>query len=208
MRILLGTSNPGKVQEVADALGGLAVELVTPNLLGLAVHPEETGNTYAENALIKARAFYAASGGLPTVAEDAGIIVAALEGELGIHTRRWGLGPSASDTEWIAHFLARMRGVTDRHAAFHSAIAFICERGTEYTFDGCCEGEITMTLETPFRPGLPFDGCFRPAGFPRAYGALSLAEKNVISHRGTALRKFRTFLATRLLDVPSTGISP
>ncbi len=180
---------------MADALGGLAVELVTPNLLGIAVHPEETGNTYAENALIKARAFHAASGGLPTVAEDAGIIVAALEGELGVHTRRWGLGPSVSDAEWIAHFLARMRGVTDRSAAFHSAIAFICEKGMEHTFDGCCKGDIALSLEAPFRPGLPFDGCFRPVGFPGVYGALSLAEKNVISHRGSALRKFRVYLA-------------
>lgn len=198
MRILLGTSNPGKVQEVADALGGLAVELVTPNRLGLAVQPEETGNTYAENALIKARAFHVASGGLPTMAEDAGIIVAALKGELGIHTRRWGLGSAVSDAEWIAHFLARMCGVTDRSAAFHSAVAFINEDDAEHVFEGHCAGEITATLEAQFRPGLPFDGCFRPASFDRAYGALSLAEKNVISHRGAALRKFRTFFVERL----------
>lgn len=208
MRILLGTSNPGKVQEASDALAGLALELLLPQTLALAVQPEETGSTYAENALLKARAFRRASGGIPTMAEDAGIVVAALAGQLGIHTRRWGLGPAVSDAEWIAHFLARMRGVTDRGAAFHSAVAFIDEEGAEHIFEGCCAGEITATLEAHFRPGLPFDGCFRPAGFDRAYGALTLAEKNTISHRGAALRKFRAFLAERLLDVPSPGTSP
>lgn len=132
------------------------------------------------------------------MAEDAGIIVAALAGELGIHTRRWGLGPAVSDAEWIAHFLIHMGGVADRRATFHSAVAFIDEDGTEHTFEGRCEGEITALLEAPFRPGLPFDGCFRPASFDRAYGALTLAEKNTISHRGGALRKFRTFLVERL----------
>ena len=198
MRLLIGTNNVGKVDEVCAALDGLPLEMITPATIGLRINPDEIGCTYTENALIKARAFHAASGGLPTVAEDAGIIVAALEGELGIYTRRWGLGPSVSDAEWIAHFLERMRGVTDRSASFHSAIAFICERGMEHAFDGCCEGDITLSLEAPFRPGLPFDGCFRPTGFPRAYGALSLAEKNVISHRGAALQQFRAFLATRL----------
>lgn len=198
MKLLLGTSNPGKVQEAAEALEGLALELLTPRMLALAVQPEETGNTYAENALHKARTFRRASGGIPTMAEDAGIAVAALAGELGIHTRRWGLGPSVSDAEWIVHFLARMDGIADRRATFHSAVAFIDEEDTEYIFEGCCAGEITASLEAPFRPGLPFDGCFRPAGFDRAYGALTLAEKNVVSHRGTALRKFRTFLFERL----------
>lgn len=198
MKLLLGTSNPGKVQEAADALAGLALELLTPQMLALAMQPEETGSTYAENALIKARTFHRASGRIPTMAEDAGIFVAALAGELGIHTRRWGLGPSVSDAEWIAHFLTRMDGIADRRATFHSAVAFIDHNGAEHTFDGCCEGEITALLEAPFRPGLPFDGCFRPAGFDRAYGALTLAEKNIISHRGAALRKFRTFLLERL----------
>lgn len=198
MRLLIGTNNAGKVDEVRAALDGLPLQIITPSTIGMRISPDEIGNTYTENALIKARTFHTASGGLPTVAEDAGIIVTALKGELGIHTRRWGLGPSVSDTEWIAHFLTRMRGVTDRSATFHSAIAFICEGGTEHTFDGCCEGDITLSLEAPFRPGLPFDGCFRPAGFPRVYGALSLTEKNVISHRGGALQKFRAFLTARL----------
>lgn len=202
MKLLIGTNNVGKVDEIRSVLDGLGLHLITPLELNLQINPDETGTTYAENALIKARAFFAQSHRTPTVTEDAGVDVSSLPGELGVHTRRWGAGPLASDAEWIAHFLDRMNGVTDRSAIFHSAVAFIDAKGHEMVFEGHCEGTITENLETTFPVGLPFEGCFRPHGFNTVYGALSRDEKNRVSHRGKALQKFSTFLAQRLQYYP------
>lgn len=194
MKLLIGTNNVGKVDEIRSVLHGLGLHLITPLELSLQINPDETGTTYTENALIKARAFFAQSHRTPTVTEDAGIDVSSLPGELGVHTRRWGAGPLASDTEWIAHFLDRMHGVTDRGATFHSAVAFIDADGNEMVFEGRCEGTITENLETAFPVGLPFEGCFRPHGFNTVYGALSRDEKNCVSHRGKALMGLRQYL--------------
>jgi XTP/dITP diphosphohydrolase len=105
MRLLLGTNNSGKVIEMGEALGSLVTEILTPSLLSIVDSPDETGTTFAENAKIKSR-FYHERGALPTLADDSGILVDALAGELGIHTRRWGAGPDASDAEWIEYFWA------------------------------------------------------------------------------------------------------
>lgn len=198
MRLLVGTNNPGKVLEVEAVLNGLNVSLITPRSLDLTLQPDETGMTYAENALIKARAFFEHSQKMPTVAEDAGIVVDAFPGELGIHTRRWGLGPTVTDHEWITYFLERMKGIPNRRATFFSVVAFIDTHGKEHLFEGTCAGTITETLETEVPLGLPFDACFRPDNFDVVYGALTREQKNTISHRGSALQKFRTHLSQYL----------
>lgn len=200
MRLLIGTNNAGKVEEVRECIAHLPIELVTPDHVGITGKPEESGTTFAENALLKARYFFRQALH-PTVADDSGILVNALPGELGVSTRRWGLGPDVSDEEWIAYFLKRMQGIVDRRATFHSVIAFIDGEGREQFFDGRCDGVITDTIETASLPGLPFDGCFRPEGYPCVFGALSVQEKNKISHRGRALVKFRDHLSA-LLTTP------
>lgn len=194
MNLLIGTNNAGKINEVHALLHDLPVNVVTPLELHLQINPDETGNTYAENALIKARDFFTHSHGLPTVTEDAGIVVDALPGELGIHTRRWGLGPSVTDHEWITYFLQRMDGLQNRRATFFSVVAFLDADSKEHLFEGKCAGTITETLETEIPLGLPFDACFRPDGFDIVYGALTREEKNSISHRGKALMGFRHYL--------------
>lgn len=197
VRLLIGTNNPGKVQEVRECIAHLPVELVTPDYMGITGTPKEDGVTFTENALRKAQYFYHNTL-LPTIADDSGILVNALPGELGVTTRRWGLGPDVSDQEWIAYFLKKMLGVTDRRATFHSVIAFIDGEKQEHLFEGRCDGVITETLETEVPLGLPFDALFRPDSVDVVYGALTRTQKNAISHRGTALQKFCIFLATRL----------
>ncbi len=191
--LLLGTTNRGKIIEFTEVLGGLGVTLKSPHDLGVTESPQEHGSTYAENALEKAR-FYRIKTGLPTMADDSGILVEALEKELGIHTRRWGAGKDASDAEWIDYFLRRMETETNKRARFHCTIAYIDGSGGECFFEGTCDGAITPSLEADYLPGLPISACFRPDGHAKVFSALTVEEKNRISHRGKALEKFRDYL--------------
>ena len=95
MQLLIGTNNKGKHIEISEVLGELDLELLSPADLQIEIDPEETGSTYAENALLKARHFFEHGGSVPTIADDSGIVVEALQGEMGIHTRRWGAGADA-----------------------------------------------------------------------------------------------------------------
>lgn len=200
--LLLGTSNRGKVREISEALDGLGLSFLSlEDIPDLGRQPEETGNTYAENAAIKAK-FYRTAGH-PTLADDSGIHIEALEGELGVQTRRWGAGPAASDKEWIEYFLDRMKKEKNKRARFVCALAYADKDGHLHQFEGDCQGIITEELEADYLPGLPISACFKPEGFDRVYSALSLSEKNAVSHRGRALQKFRFYLhrINKLLSV-------
>ena len=194
MQILVGTGNTGKFIEISEVLQDLDLELLTPHDLKIVIDPEETGATYAENALQKARHFFEHGGAVPTVADDSGIIIEALQGELGIHTRRWGAGADASDEEWIEYFLKRMEREENRKARFVCNLAYIDKDGTEHIFEGTCEGIITPSLEAHYLPGLPISACFKPEGFDTVYSAMSIDQKNSLSHRGRAVQQFRSHL--------------
>ena len=198
-QLLIGTSNPGKYEEIMEVLGELPYKFVRPHDLGLTGDADENGETYEENALIKARHFFEQCGFL-TLAEDSGIVVDALAGELGVKTRRWGAGGQASDEEWIKHFLMVMRDVplNKRTARFVCCAAVLGVAGEPRFFRGETEGIITADLEAPMRPGIPLSSCFRPIGFDKVYASLSVAEKNTISHRGKAMKAVKGFLEERL----------
>ncbi len=193
MKLLLGTSNKGKVQEISEALASLNLEIVTPLDLGITELPHEHGSTYAENAEQKAR-FYFEKSGLPTLADDSGVVVDALKNELGIHTRRWGAGPDASDYQWVEFFLERMRDEKNRAAQFLCSLAYIDASGSLHMFEGSCDGTITPELEADYLPGLPISACFKPNGYSKVFSALSVDEKNAVSHRGKALSEFVQYL--------------
>lgn len=193
MKLLLGTSNKGKIQEIREALAGLPIEILTPETAGSADAPPEDGNTYRDNALLKAR-FYHQESGFATLADDSGIVVDALQNELGVHTRRWGKGPSVTDHEWIEFFLERMRQEKNKRARFLCCLCFIDESGNEHLFEGNCDGVITDELEADFLPGLPISACFKPNGYDKVFSVLTVEEKNHISHRGKALNAFCTFM--------------
>ncbi len=197
MKLCFGTANRGKLIEMREGLDGLPIEVCSPAELGITESPEEHGSTFEDNALAKAR-FYCSLTSIPTLADDSGIMVEALQSELGIHTRRWGAGKDATDAEWIAHFLARMERERNRRARFVCVLAYIDAEGREHLFEGDCEGEITHELEATYLPGLPISACFKPFGSDLVYSALSIDEKNRISHRGRALKKFADYLQTTL----------
>ncbi len=198
MKLLLATTNKGKVTEMREALDSLGLHLLSVDDVITVGAPEENGKTYAENAAIKAYHYFAETG-FPTVADDSGIHVEALEGELGIHTRRWGAGPRASDEEWIAFFLERMKKEKNKRARFVCTIAHVDSERRLHLFEGTCEGVITDTLEADYLPGLPISACFRPDGEDLVFSALSLEQKNKTSHRGRALQQFRAFLERKTL---------
>jgi len=193
MKLLIGTSNKGKIIEMREALMGLGVDIVTPADLGITDVPQEEGFTFAENARQKA-CFYHLLSGLPTLADDSGIIVEALQNELGIHTRRWGAGPEASDRHWIEFFLDRMQSEKNKRARFICSLCHIDATGSEHLFEGISDGAITSELEADFLPGLPISACFKADGYEKVYSALSVEEKNRISHRGRALLKFTNYM--------------
>lgn len=193
MKLLLGTNNKGKAIEIREALGSLPVTLLTPEELNILEVPEETGSTFMDNAELKARFFHTRSK-IATLADDSGIIVDALKDELGVQTRRWGAGPEASDEEWIAHFLKRMEHEVNRKARFICTLAYIDHEGRLHTFEGETQGMITKTLEADYLPGLPISAVFKPEGVDQVYSALTLADKNRLSHRGKALQKLAKHL--------------
>ena len=153
---------------------------------------EEDGETFRENASKKAR-FFAEKTGFLTLGEDSGILVDALEGELGVKTRRWGAGEQAGDTEWIEFFMNRMKGEKERGAKF-VCCACLFDGANDMFFEGEVRGRITPGLEAAILPGIPLSSCFIPDGCDRVYSALGMAEKNRLSHRGKAMAKLRGFL--------------
>lgn len=205
MQLLLATSNKGKIIEMQESLSELGIEIVLPTDVGIAKQPHEEGNTFEENAREKAR-FYFERGKLPTLADDSGIIVEALTDELGIHTRRWGAGSDASDHHWIEFFLDRMRREENKRARFICVLCYMDEQRKEHVFEGTCDGVITDELEADYLPGLPISACFKPEGFNQVFSALTLEQKNQMSHRGRALAQLRSFLQ-RASDVSMSGLT-
>lgn len=205
MRVLIATSNKGKFREMMEVLGALPFHFLTLDDAGIQGDCVEDADSFEGNALLKAR-YYWQKSRLLTVAEDSGILVDALDGELGVKTRRWGAGEKASDQEWIDFFLKRMNDVPlrQRGARFVCCSAVITEAGHEELFRGETTGLITQTLEAPIYAGLPLSSCFRPVGHDKVYSALTAEEKNEVSHRGKAMRAVREFLSLH----PSRGYSP
>jgi XTP/dITP diphosphohydrolase len=193
MRLLLATGNRGKTIEMREALDGLGLTLLDLNDVPTIGQPDETGATFHENASQKARHYFEAAK-LPVIADDSGIHIEALAGELGIHTRRWGAGPAATDEEWIRYFLDRMKKEQNKRAKFVCVLSHIDADGREHLFEGTCNGVITDDLEAEYLPGLPISACFKPDGFDRVFSALSLEQKNSTSHRGRALLNLRESL--------------
>jgi XTP/dITP diphosphohydrolase len=181
-QLVLASKNPGKIRELQALLAssGIAVAGLDPALPDV----EETGATFEENALLKARAACAATG-LPALGEDSGLVVDALGGEPGIRSARWVPG---SDEDRMYALLGRMEGVRDgeRSAQYVSCIAIVTPAGRAEVVRGELEGVIAR--EPAGTGGFGYDPVFLlPEG--RTTAQISMAEKNAISHRFRALTK-------------------
>jgi XTP/dITP diphosphohydrolase len=192
-RLLLATTNQGKIRELRDLLNGCGWEIVTPRDLYLTLDVEETGSTYLENATLKARGFAAASG-LTALADDSGLEVDAIEEGLGVYSARYA-GHSTSYPDKIKLLLNQLCDVpADRRTArFRTVVAIAAPDGQIRWTEGVCEGSIADAPRGDH--GFGYDPIFIVGDGPRTMAELSDAEKNAVSHRARAAWAARTILA-------------
>jgi XTP/dITP diphosphohydrolase len=182
--LLVASHNQGKVREIADLLSPFGVAVRGAAELGLA-EPEETGRTFAENALLKARTAAAASG-LVALADDSGLCVTALAGAPGIHSARWA-GPGKDFASAMAR-VERELGTKDRSAKFVCALALAAPSGETEIFEGDVRGQLVFPPSG--KNGFGYDPIFVADGMDRSFGEIDPAQKHAISHRARAFEKF------------------
>ena len=186
MRFVLATHNPGKLREMGEILKDFGIEVVSPRDLGITVDVEETGTTFAENAMLKAKAICKAAG-LPAIADDSGLCVDALNGAPGVYSARYG-GEGLDDKGRYMLLLSSLRGAPTRAAHFACAVACAFPNGDTLTAEGRCDGSIAYA---PLgEGGFGYDPVFLLPGTGKTFGQLTQEEKSAVSHRGRALKDF------------------
>jgi XTP/dITP diphosphohydrolase len=192
--LVLATRNDHKLRELREALPGFEIDPL-PAEVEL---PPETGETFAENALGKARAAHGATGRV-SVADDSGIAAYGLDGRPGVRSARYA-GEEATDEENLEKLLREVGAGDDRRVAYVCAIALVEEDGAETVFEGRCEG--TLTSEPRGTGGFGYDPAFVPDDTgpddERTMAELAPAEKHAISHRGRAARKLAAHLGVEV----------
>ncbi len=197
--MILATRNEHKLRELAEVLPGVELRPLPPGV----GTPVEDGDSFAANALIKARAAHAATGEA-ALADDSGIEAVALGGRPGVYSARYA-GEGASDEQNLERLLREVRAAGEnRRAVYVCVIALVDERGGERTFEGRCEGRLTMTPRGA--GGFGYDPAFVPddtgSDDERTMAELSAAEKHAISHRGRAARQLAVLLGAAASETP------
>ena len=185
--LVLATRNQGKILELKELLSGFDVTVKSLNDFGPIPQVIEDGKTFEENAYKKAH-FTARVLGFPTLADDSGIVVPALNGAPGVRSARFA-GEDADDASNNMKLLKMMEGVADRRAVFECVIVIAVPRGPALVYDGRCEGEIANQARG--KSGFGYDPVFYYAPMNKTFGELSREEKNLISHRGRAMAKIK-----------------
>ena len=185
-KVVLATGNAGKVRELADILADFGLDIVAQTDCGVE-SAEETGLTFIENAILKAR-HAAAITGLPAIADDSGLAVDALQGAPGIYSARYA-GADASDSQNTDKLLAALADVPDgqRQAQFHCVLVYLrhAEDPTPLVFHGSWQGEIARAVSG--EGGFGYDPVFYVPTLGKTAAELSKEEKRAVSHRGKAL---------------------
>jgi XTP/dITP diphosphohydrolase len=195
LRIVLATRNQHKVQEISRILAEAGV---AAHLVAVADFPDvddvvETGLTFTENALLKARSVATATG-LPALADDSGITVSALAGMPGVFSARWS-GRSGDDDANLRLLLGQLRDIPDEHrtAAFVCVAALVLPGGEEFVEQGRVNGRIAQIPQGTL--GFGYDPIFIPEGDTRTTAQMPAADKDAISHRGRAFRAIASHVA-------------
>ena len=183
-RLVIATHNKGKLAEIDDLLRPFGIEVVGAGDLGLD-EPEETGDSFEANAVLKAHAAAAASR-LPALADDSGLVVPALGGEPGIYSARWA-GPKRDFSLAMRTVEERLRGESDRRAHFVAVLALAWPDRHVEAFRGEAHG--TLVWPPRGNKGFGYDPMFVPNGDTRTFGEIEPEEKHRISHRADAFRK-------------------
>ena len=196
-RLLLATNNKAKVREYRILLEGIPYELVTPAEMGDTLDVDESGETFEENASLKAKA-YASVSGLPALADDSGLEVDALGGEPGVLSARYA-GEGATDRALIEYLLSKLADVPRerRGARFRCVIAIASPNGEVTLCQGECPGIIAF--EPKGTGGFGYDPVFYLPEVDKTMAELSMEQKNEVSHRGKAARAARNILINQEL---------
>ena len=187
LKLVIATGNPGKVAEISDLLQNYPVDIKYLSDFGPIPPVVEDGHTFDDNAYKKASQT-ARVLGLPTLADDSGLVVEALGGEPGVFSARWG-GEHLSDLERSELLLKEMEGQSNRKAAFECVISIAVPTGLALTYEARCEGEISLAPSG--ENGFGYDPVFFYPPLGRTFAQLTRAEKSEVSHRGKALREVR-----------------
>jgi len=200
-KLLIATHNQGKVREYRALLSDLPLEVTYLDAEGITFEAAETGATFAENAVQKARA-YATATGLLTWADDSGLDVDALDGAPGVLSARYGAPEARTDQDRYRLLLARLAGVPEaaRTARFHCVVALVSPDGQVHVVDGVCEGRIGF--EPRGSHGFGYDPVFlvAEAGYAQTMAELDPAHKNTVSHRGRAAQAAKRLLRETLMS--------
>lgn len=188
LKLILATSNVHKVTELRNLLPG-SYEIGSLSETGNTESIPETGKTFTENALQKARFVYNRYS-VNSLADDSGLVVDALNGAPGIYSARFA-GEQASSSDNIGKLMDLMKDKPNRTARFVAVLALIIE-GKEYVFEGVCEG--TIADKVSGKEGFGYDPVFIPQGYDQTFAELGADVKNAISHRAVAVQKLVAFL--------------
>jgi XTP/dITP diphosphohydrolase len=192
-RLLLATQNPGKLAEMRQLIAGLPFAIVGPRDVGIGDAPEETGQSFEENAALKAR-YYAERSGLLSAADDSGISVDELDGAPGLYSSRFG-GENATDADRNQLLLRRLAGVPDerRGARFTSSVALVRDGAMLFQATESVHGRIADAPRGA--NGFGYDPVFFYPPFGRTFGEVPADLKDSVSHRGKAFARLRVYLA-------------
>lgn len=189
MKLVLASKNPHKLAEISKITEKFGFELVLQSELGVDIDVEENGTTFEENSLIKAQAVMEATG-LPALADDSGIAVEALNGEPGIYSARYGFDPSLDDWGRLLLLLKNMEQVPEgsRQAKFVCVITMVTPDGQMIQARGEAHGELLR--QAVGTGGFGYDPIFYYPPLGKTFAELSPDEKNQVSHRAEALKRF------------------
>ncbi len=203
-RLLVSTRSTHKLRELREILPGVGLERL-PDHVDL---PPEDGDSFAANALLKARAARAATG-IAAIGDDSGIEARALGGRPGVRSARYA-GPDAGDEENLALLISELEGAVDRTVTYVCVIAYLDDAGDELVFEGRCEGE--LSFEPRGSGGFGYDPAFVPRDTGprdgRTMAELNAEEKHAISHRGRAARLLASHLGVPPATTPVPGAGP
>ena len=187
MKLVLASKNQKKLKELDAILSGMGIEVCLQSEVGIDLDVEETGTTFEENSMLKAKAVMEACG-LPAIADDSGLCVDCLNGAPGVYSARYG-GEGLDDEGRYRLLLDNMRGLGARTARFVSVITCCFPNGDVLTARGECPG--TIAYAPMGEGGFGYDPVFFIPGLKKTFAQLTAEEKNAISHRGKALEVFK-----------------
>jgi XTP/dITP diphosphohydrolase len=191
-KVLVSSNNKDKISEIKKVFENEDLIIHCLKDIGLNIEIIEDQETLEGNAIKKAREIFSISK-IPTISDDTGLFVEALNGEPGVYSSRYA-GENASYDDNCKKLLIDMEGIPEqrREAYFKSVICFYVDENKYYQFEGICKGKII--IEKRGKKGFGYDPVFIPDGYDKTFAEISKVEKNKISHRGKALERLRSFI--------------